>query len=156
MEFPSKMLLNVFFHTKWYYVNNCPLKWAFGRFFPWLLMRWLSPCILIWKIQVSYYRCCSYLENSRPLAVALHIRRKGVLCVGQLWMRFFRNHSWTFVSFSLKTASFLLSRQKSTFSVRTPHCTQSYLLSTANASLATQFKAAFFFPVTPSCSQRSD
>lgn len=36
------------------------------------------------KIQVSYYRCCSYLDNGRALAVALHIRRKGVLCVGQL------------------------------------------------------------------------
>lgn len=127
-----------------------------GDFFPWLLMRWLSPCILTWKYRWVTTAAVHTLKTASLWLMRCTSGEKESFAWDSFWMRFFRNHSWTFVSFSLKTASFLLSRQKSTFSVRRPHCTQSYLLSNANASLATQFKAAFFFPVTPSCSQRSD
>lgn len=109
-----------FFHTKWYYVNNCPLKWAPGRFFPWLLMRWLSPCILTWKSRWVTTAAVHTLKTAGLWLLRCTSGEKESFAWDSFWMRFFRNRSWTFVSFSLKTASFLLSRQKSTFSVRRP------------------------------------
>lgn len=139
------MLWNVFFHMKWYYVNNCPLERVSRGLFPWLLISWL-PLSSNLKIQVSYYFCCCflYLENSQPVALVLHITRKRVHCLGHLWMLFFRNHNWIFVSFSLKLQLSSSHARKSTCSVRTPHHIQSYSLSDSNASLTTQLK--FLFP----------
>lgn len=105
-------------------------------------MRWLSPYILIWKYP-SYYHSChhSHLENSRPVAAVLHITSKGVLCFA-----FLQKPQLKICLFQPSSASFLLSCQRSTFSVRTLHPPQSCLLSNANESLATQLKATCLFP----------
>lgn len=95
------------------------------------------------KIPVSYYHCCccSCLENSQPVPVVLHTMSTGVLCFA-----FLQEPQRKICLFQPLSASFLLSCQRSTFSVRTLQPTQSCLLSNAKESLATQLKATCLFP----------
>lgn len=149
-----KMILNVFFfHMEWYYVNNCPLKWVFRRLFPWLLIRWLSPYILIWKYL--------WVIIAAAAAHALRTASLQLLCCTS-WAQescalpFFRNHNWKFVCSSLNLH--LSSSHGRGAHFQWEACT---LHKAASLAMPTNHfppssRLPVFFPVTPPCSQASD
>lgn len=132
---------------EWCYVNNCPLKWLFRRLFPWLLMRWLSPYILIWKyLWVIITAAAAHALKTARLW--LHIISKGVL---------------GFVLLQKPQLKICLFQHLSSSHARGAHFQWEHCTLPRAASLAMltnllppSSRLPVFFPVTPQCSQCSD
>lgn len=147
-----KMILNVFvFYMAQYYVNNCPLKWVFTRLFPWLLMRKLSPYILIWKYLWVIAAAAAVVHALKTASLRLHIVSKGVLCFAFLQKPQLRI---CLLSLNLDLSSSRARGAQAQWEHCTPHKAAS--LAMLRNPFPPSSRIPVCFPVTPQCSQCSD